>query len=59
MQFNLLKIWNDKLLELSVLNHMENLWSPLSPSAYNGYTYTIEDKIIQKIKVNTILVLDN
>lgn len=32
---------------------------PISQGEYNGYTYTIEDKITQKIKVNTVLVLDN
>jgi hypothetical protein len=32
---------------------------PISQGKYNGYTYTIEDKIIYKIQVNTILVLDN
>ena len=32
---------------------------PISQGEYNGYTYTIEDKTTQKIKVNTVLVLDN
>ena len=32
---------------------------PLSQGEYNGYTYTIEDKKTHKIKVNTVLVLDN
>jgi hypothetical protein len=32
---------------------------PISQGEYNGYTYTIEDKRTQKIKVNTVLVLDN
>ena len=31
---------------------------PISQGEYNGYTYTIEDKTIHKIKVNTVLVLD-
>ena len=31
----------------------------ISQGVYNGYTYTIEDKTMQKIKVNTVLVLDN
>ncbi len=32
---------------------------PISQGKYNGYTFTIEDKITQKIKVKTVLVLDN
>ena len=32
---------------------------PISQGKYNGYTYTIEDKITNKIKINTVLVLDN
>lgn len=32
---------------------------PISQGKYNGYTFTIEDKTTQKIKVKTILVLDN
>jgi hypothetical protein len=32
---------------------------PISQEKYNGYTYTIEDRTTQKIKVNTVLVLDN
>jgi hypothetical protein len=32
---------------------------PISQGKYNGYSYTIEDKTIHKIKVNTVLVLDN
>ena len=32
---------------------------PISQEKYNGYTFTIEDKTTQKIKVNTVLVLDN
>lgn len=32
---------------------------PISQGEYDGYTYTIEDKTTQKIKVNTVLVLDN
>ena len=32
---------------------------PISQGKYNGYTFTIEDKTTQKIKVKTVLVLDN
>jgi hypothetical protein len=32
---------------------------PISHGKYKGYTFTIEDKTTQKIKVNTVLVLDN
>ena len=32
---------------------------PISQGEYNGYTYTMEDKTTQKVKVNTVLVLDN
>ena len=31
---------------------------PISQGEYNGYTYTMEDKTTQKVKVNTVLVLD-
>ena len=32
---------------------------PISQEKYNGYTFIIEDKTTQKVKVNTVLVLDN
>ena len=32
---------------------------PISQGKYNGYTFTIEDKTTKKIKVKTVLVLDN
>ena len=32
---------------------------PISQGKYNGYTFTIDDKTTQKIKVKSVLVLDN
>ena len=47
-----------RLIEPSDPNE-ELMTLPISQGEYNGYTYTIEDKTIHKIKVNTVLVLDN
>ena len=47
-----------KLIEPSTSNG-ELMTLPISQGKYNGYTFTIEDKTIQKIKVNTVLILDN
>lgn len=44
------------LIEPSDLNKEFNI-IPISKAAYPGYTYTIEDKIKKKIKVNTELII--